>query len=94
MHVAHGGGRVEFDHVVAVGNGVDGVFRRAVEAEVFGREVAVDREVGAGERGGAEGAAAMRLKRSEKRVKSRSSIQKKAIIQCEKRIGWPVCMCV
>ena len=57
MHVAHGGGRIELDHVVAVGDGVDGVFRRTVEAEVFSREVAVDREVGAGEGGGAERAA-------------------------------------
>ena len=47
VHVAHGGGRIEFDHVVAIGDGVDGVFRRTVEAEVRGREFAVDREVGA-----------------------------------------------
>ena len=44
--------------MVAVGNGVDRIFRRGVETQGLGRIVAVDREVGSGERGRTERAAA------------------------------------
>ena len=57
MHVAHRRCRVEFDHMVAVGNAVDRILGRTFEPEPFSRVFAVDGEVRAGERRGAQGAA-------------------------------------
>ena len=47
-------GGEELDREIAVGDGVERIGRRPVEAERRGGRVAVDRKRGAGERGGAE----------------------------------------
>ena len=58
VHVAHCGAGIEFNHMVAVTYGIDGIFRRTVKTQGLSGEFAIDREVGAGQSGGAQGAAA------------------------------------
>ena len=61
MHVAHCRCGIEFDHVVTIGNAVDRIFGRRIKAERFGRKVAVNRKIRAGERRGSQGTASHAL---------------------------------
>ena len=54
MHRRDGGGGQRLQHEVAVGDGVERIRHRPVEAERLRGHVAVDRERRAGERRGAE----------------------------------------
>src|SRR5688572_13090058 len=55
VHHQDRGGATEFDREVPVGHGVERVLAQALEAELPCHALAIDREAGAGERGGAEG---------------------------------------
>ncbi len=57
MHHDQGGGGREFDREIAIGNGVEGIGSKRLEAELLGNPLPIDRIAGAGERSAAQGQA-------------------------------------
>ena len=79
-------------HEVPVGHRVEGVLEPAVEAEVLGHEVRVERERGAGQRAGARaGETSIRSTVATSRSTSRASAQPWASRWWASSTGWARC---